>query len=232
VPVDYKGVNGSDLYFRYGAVLFWKFLSCFFADPGIVRSTWEHAVGAPYSLQAVTAALAERGWSFPRAFARFGVWNTEPPGSYDDLARYPQPAWWQVMRLGRTHRDTGVRAVTLDHLTNAAVLLQPARRLPRLARLRIRVDGPDLTRMPAATVQVRRRDGTVAVIDVRLDRNGDGVARVRFNPRKVVAVVVTVTNASTRTTACGTDPAVRYSCGGASPDDGVSFAVRARVVVR
>ena len=228
-PVDYKGITSSDLYFRYGAGLFWRFLSEYFRDAAVVRRTWEYADGDRYSLQAATAALAERGWTFASAFARFGVWNTEPAGSYADRQLYPQPAWWQVTSLSRRHPDTGVRSVVLHHLTNAASLIRPALRLPKLTRLRIKVTGPALTRMPRATVQVRRRDGTVRVLGVRLDSAGDGHLAVDFDPRRVAAVVVTLTNASTRMSSCGTDRNDRFSCGGQSPDDSQTFAVRARL---
>jgi len=92
-PVDYMGTTSTDLFYRYGAVLFWKFLSESYRDPAIVRRVWEYADGSRYSLQAVTAALAERGSSFASAFAKFGVWNTEPGGSYGDRVLFPQPAW-------------------------------------------------------------------------------------------------------------------------------------------
>jgi hypothetical protein len=227
-PADYMGLTGADLYYRYGAVLFWKFLSESYRDPAVVRRVWEYADGSRYSLQAVTAALAERGSSFASAFARFGVWNTEPAGSYGDRALFPQPAWWQVTSLSRRHRDTGTHSVVLDHLTNAATLIRPAGRLPKHTRLRVVVNGPLRGRMPQATVQVRRRDGTVRVLGVPLDAGGDGFLKVGFDPRVVVSVVVTLTNASTRMS-CGTDSTDRYSCAGQSADDGQTFAVRARV---
>ena len=228
VPVDYAGVDNSDLYFRYGAVLFWKYLSGQFHDPGIVRRVWEYADGPTYSLQAVTAALAERGWTFARAFAHFGVWNTRPPGGYDDSALYPGPAWWHVTRLSRAHPSTGPEWVSLDHLTNAADQLVPAARLPKRTRLRVVVNGPDRARGSAATVQVRRRDGSVRVIDVPLDASGNGSVLVAFDPRVVASVVATLTNAGTRTT-CGVDPADRYSCAGRSLDDGQPYGLLARV---
>lgn len=231
-PVDYKGVTSTDLYYRYGAVLFWKFLSGELQDPGIIRRVWEYAaVPGYYSLVAVTAALGERGWSFAHAFARFGVWNTGVPG-YDDRALYPGPVWWQTATLGRRHRDTGTRTVALDHLTNASLLVAPARRLPKRTRLRVRVDAPALDRMSQATVQVRHRDGSVSLVDVPLDGAGDGSVRLGFDPRLVGAIVVTLTNASTRMSACGSDSADRFACAGLSADDTLPFSVRATVRLR
>jgi hypothetical protein len=66
------------------------------------------------------------------------------------------------------------------------------------------------------------------VLGVPLDGNGDGVLKVKFDPRVVASIVVTVTNASTRMS-CGTDSNDRYSCAGTSADDGQTFALRARV---
>ena len=228
-PEDYAGSTSSDLFYRYGAVLFWKFLSGQFGDQSIVRRVWEYADGDRYSLQAVAGALAERGWSFSRAFARFGAWNTLPAGSYDDRALYPAPVWWQVQPLSRQHRSTGYQAVALNHLTNSAMLVQPVGRLRKHTKLRINVDGPAIAGVPGATVQVRRRDGTVHVVDVPLNAAGDGSVLVRFDRRTVGAVVVTLTNASTRMTGCGTDQTYAYSCGGQSLDDGLPFAVSAQV---
>jgi hypothetical protein len=227
-PVDYKGENAA-LFYRYGAVLFWKFLSGQFGDPGIVRRVWEYADGPAYSLQAVTAALAERGWSFDQAFSRFGVWNTEPPGTYDDRALYPGPVWWLAAALGRHQRDTGAHTAVLQHLTSAAALLLPAARLPKHTKVRIRVTAPALVRMPRAVVQLRRRDGTVRIVDVPLDGSGSGHVKVSFDPRAIGSVVVTLTNASTRMSSCWSDTADRFSCGGQSADDNLPFTLRARL---
>lgn len=232
-PTDYKGTNEfPDLFHRYGAVLFWKFLSERFGTPAVVRRVWELADAtrsSRYSVQAVAAALAERGWSFPRAYATFGVWNTKPAGSYGDRDLMPDPAWWQVANLTRSRKSTDTRGVVLNHLTNAAMLVRPGQRLPRETRLRITVNAPDLARMSRALVQVRKRNGNVALVAVPLDKRGDGSVRVAFDPRKVNAVVVTLTNASNRFTGCGTDPDDLYTCGGRSVDDGLAFTARARL---
>jgi hypothetical protein len=228
-PTDYAGATSTDLYFRYGAVLFWKFLSGQFGGPGIVRRVWEYADGDRFSVEAVSAALAEHGWSFGRAYARFGIWNTLPAGSYDDKAFYPQPSWWQIKSLSRHNRSTGTQTAVLSHLTNAAMLLQPAGRLRKHTKLRIHVDGPAAASTPQATVQVRRKDGTVRIVDVPLNGAGDGTVRVPFETRTVSSVVVTLTNASTRYTGCGTDRAWLYTCGGQSADDGLAFSARAKV---
>lgn len=228
-PVDYAGSSSGDLFYRYGAVLFWKFLSGQFGDQSIVRRVWELADGDAYSLQAITGALAERGWSFGRAFGRFGAWNTLPPGSYDDRALYPGPVWWQVQGLGKHRRSTGYQSVALNHLTSSSMLIQPVGRLRRHTKLRINVDGPPVAGVPQATVQVRRRDGTVQFVDVPLNAAGDGSTLVRFDRRTVASIVVTLANASTRMTDCGTDQGYLYSCGGHSLDDGVAIAMSAKV---
>jgi len=231
-PVDYAGTTSTDLYYRYGAVLFWKFLSGQFRDPSIVRRVWEYAEGDRYSLQAVAGALAERGWTFGAAFARFGVWNTEPPGSYDDSSIYPPPSWWQVQGLGRHRRTTGTQAVVLNHLTNAAMQIVPVGRLRKHTKLKVVVNGPAQASTPRATVQVRRRDNTLQVVDVPLDAAGDGVVKVRFDTRTVASVVVTLTNAGTQVADCGTDKTFAYACGGRSLDDNQPFSMAAKVKLR
>jgi hypothetical protein len=232
-PADYGGVDGTrDIFFRYGAVLFWKFLSQRFGTTKVVRRVWEYAdtsAGSRYSLQAIAAAVAERGWSFRRTFGVFGAWNTLPVTSYDDRGLYPAPAWWRSDRLTRSHRSTGGLGVTLDHLTNAALTLRPGKKLPKSTRIRIKVNAPSSVRMPYAVVQVRKRDGTVSFVSVPLDSNGDGGKGVTFNPRLVSRVVVTLTDASIRMTGCGTDDADRFACGGFGVDDDLSFYVSARL---
>jgi hypothetical protein len=230
-PEDYAGVTSTDLFYRYGAVLFWKFLSGQFQDPSIVRRVWEYAEGDRYSLEAVAGALAERGWTFGAAFARFGVWNTEPPGTYDDRLLYPQPSWWEVQGLSRHHRTTGSQGILLNHLTNAAMQIQRLGRLPKHTKLKIIVAGPDQASTPRATVQVRGRDNSLQVVDVPLNASGDGVVKVRFDSRTVASVVVTLTNAGARTADCGTDRTFAYACGGRSLDDNQPFSVRAVVKV-
>jgi hypothetical protein len=230
VPADYNGNDAnSDVFYRYGSVLFWKFLSERYGTPAIVRRVWEYADGSRYSLQAVSGALAERGTSFATAFARFGAWNTKPSGSYGDRALFPSVPWWLVTGLNRSHRDTGRLGVILNHLTNAALYVRPGTRLPKHTRARILVNAPALVRMPRALVQLRLRNGSVAYVGIPLDANGDGSRLINFDPRIVAAVVVTLTNASTRNTGCGTDYAYTYACGGQSADDGVTFLVRAKL---
>jgi len=228
-PVDYAGTTSTDLFYRYGAVLFWKFLSGQFQDPSIVRRVWEYAEGDRYSLQAVAGALAERGWTFGAAFDRFGVWNTEPPGSYDDRSIYPPPSWWQSQALGRHRRTTGTQAIVLNHLTNAAMQIAPVGRLRKHTKLKVVINGPAQASTPRATVQVRHRDNTLQVIDVPLDAAGDGVVKVRFDTRTVASVVVTLTNAGTQVADCGTDSTFAYSCGGRSLDDNQPFSMAAKV---
>ena len=221
-----------DLFFRYGAVLFWKFLSEQFHDPGIIRRIWEYADGSTYSLQAVTAALAERGWSFSRAFATFGGVEHRAARQLRRPDTVPGARVVAGGRTGEAPPPDGSRAATLDHLTNAAMLIRPTGRLPRKTHARVIVNGPDRARMPAATVQLRRRNGSVRLLDVPLDAHGDGKVRILFDPRRIASVVVTLSNASTRMATCWSDATDRFACGGQSADDGQVYAVRAKLLRR
>ncbi len=226
VPLDYAGTLD-----RYGSVLFWKFLSERYRDRNLIRRIWEYADsanGSRYSLQAVAAALAARGSSLTNAFAWYGVWNTKPRGSYAAGATYPTQSWWRTATLTKHKRKRKLRtqALRLPHLTSAPVLLQPAR-LPKRTKLRIAVDGPPRERSPAATVQVRKRNGKVVIRQVSLNKRGDGSVRVAFDPRKIASVVVVLSNASPRFFRCRAGTA--YSCGGVPLDDGTRYAVSAQV---
>ncbi len=227
IPVDYAG--NLD---RYGSVLFWKFLSERYRDYGLIKRIWEYADsanGSRYSIQAVAAALAARRSSLTSAFAWYGAWNTKPRGSYAAGAAYPTQAWWRTATLTKRKRKLRTQAVALRHLTSAPVLLTPAK-LPKKAKLRITVDGPNRERSPAATVQVRKRNGSVTISEVSLSKRGDGTMQVPFDPRKIASVVVVLSNASARFSPCRAGTA--YSCGGVALDDGQRYAVSAQVKLK
>lgn len=192
VPVD------NETYpWVYGSVLFWKFLAESLHDSGVIRQIWNHA-DADYgrsALQAVRTALAVRGLSFSRVFARFAAWNTKPNGSYADRRLFPAPRWGLTATLRRVGSEAR-RTAVLDHLSSSAALLRPGLRLPRTARLRISVDGPNRSTGPAVLAQLRMRGGAVRYVFVPLNASGNGVTSVAFNPRRVRAVAVTLSNAN------------------------------------
>jgi hypothetical protein len=109
---------------------------------------------------------------------------------------FPSPRWAAVRTLRPSRPGTGPLTATLDHLSSAAYLLQPAPRLRAKSRLRVSVDGPLRSTRPQALVHVRFRNGSVGYYTVALDASGNGVRAVPFDPRRVRSAVVTLSNAS------------------------------------
>ena len=228
VPVD--EFDGYGLH-QYGDFLFFEYLSERFG-PDAVKDTWVRAAAGPtsnpYSLEAVRATVAADGGRFTPFFAGFARWNTLPPRSYALRSTYATrtaPRWWLSRTLSRSApRLTGQRV--LRHLASADVRLLPGRSLRRHARLHLALHLPDTSHHPAATVQVRLRDGRVRVSAVRLTGAGSGTWTVPFDPRRVSSVVVVLSNASTAMQGCGSNQ--RFSCGGTGVDDSDVFAFSAR----
>ena len=128
------------------------------------------------------------------------------------------------MTLDRSRRTTTQR-VRVDHLAARHLAFAPARDLrDRRARLRVTVDAP--RKRAAARVLVIRDDGRRVRHAVRLDRGGDGALTVRFGPRTVTRVVVTLVNTSTRYR-CHQN--TMFACGGEPRDDDARFRVTAAV---
>jgi hypothetical protein len=225
VPVDYAGE-----FERYGAFLFWKFLSEKTHDNNIIRDIWTAADGSRFSTQAVRAVLAARGLSWTTYFANFGAWNTLPGNSYQERALYPAVKWWQQVTLTKSHRASGLKTVTLRHLSNASMRIFPSKGLTSRAKLRITVNGPGLTLGTAATIQVRRGNGKVEIWKINLNSAGNGTATVAFPPKQVRAVAVVLTNSSPTMTSCGTDPNYVYSCAGRAVYDSDKFTIRANLL--
>lgn len=195
---------------RYGTVIFWKFLSERYKDVGIIRQIWQTAAvsgGSRNGIQAVAAVLKAKGSSLPLEFARYGVWNTLPTGSYADRGKFPvfkvkgcnNVRWcaWGAGTLTKAARDTGVLSVKLNHLATAPLILRAGRKLPTRSKLAVTVDGPPTARGTTARVQVRFKSGKVTTYAVALNGSGNGRRVVKFNPRYVSSAVVTLSNGST-----------------------------------
>jgi hypothetical protein len=94
----------------------------------------------------------------------------------------------------------------------------------KLWRLRVRVDGPDRTTGPRATVVRLTTSGGIRRTEVKLNKRGNGTLTVPFNAEQTSRVWVVVANTSTRFD-CRGRYVVGYSCGGRSRDDRRTYAV-------
>ncbi|HET8604554.1 MAG TPA: MXAN_6640 family putative metalloprotease [Marmoricola sp.] len=220
---------------QYGDFLFFEYLDERLGA-GAVKEAWTRAAATPtsdaYSLQAVRATVTAHGQRFLPFLATFARWNTLPPHSYALRATYARetaPPWWVSRTLSRSAPSVAGQR-SLAHLSSADVRLRPARSLGRHARLHLVLDLPDRGNGPAATVQVRLRDGRVRTGRVPLTETGAGTEAVPFNPRRVASVVVVLTSASTAMQGCGSNG--RFSCGGTGVHDGEVYRISARIGAR
>ncbi len=181
---------------RYGSVIFWKFLSERFRDNNIIRQVWNAAAassGSRNGIGAVGAVLRARGFSFGPVFARYGVWNTLPPGTYADRALWPSPVAVATRVLSSQDRDIAY-SVPINHRAHAPVVFRVGSGIPLRTKLRVVVDGPDRSRGAQATVQIRFRDGTVTTYTLPLSASGYSSTLYGFNPRFVKSAIVVLTN--------------------------------------
>lgn len=106
VPIDRSSNNFATQSFlnRYGAFVFWRFLTEYFTssgdrDPKIIREVWRHADGSrhekfgnQYSLQAAVAVSKRHGTTFRQLFSDFGVNNFIAEDFYEEGAAYQYAA--------------------------------------------------------------------------------------------------------------------------------------------
>lgn len=227
--------HGTNFY-EYGAWVFFRFLSEYFADPAVIREAWNLADGSPsgpdqYSMQAVGNATAARGVSLASAFTTFTRWNRSPARFYEEGADYPTPTAVATYSLKPSAPTTGWKTQKLRHLASAHYSLRPGRGTRSSASLKVTVNLPGLATRPAATLLVFLRSGGYSVKPITLNSSGDGAKTVSFGKGTVSRVDLVLTNASARFNlgTCWTFTTT-YSCGGATAlDENRSYSFTAKL---
>jgi hypothetical protein len=201
--------------------------------PTLVRDMWRRVDARPgardeYSMQAVRAVLAQRNADWTKTFTRFAEAGRRSRQVYDEgrAQKYPVAPLWGKVTLSPSRPGTNWGALDMNHLTSATVRFTPNRKMThRRWKLRLQVNMAPRSRGSAAiaTVHHRRKAPTTQLL--RLNRKGDGVARVPFTRRKVKAVELTLVNTSTRMN-CWVSEASPYSCLGYSKDDNLRQQLR------
>ena len=177
---------------RFGSWALFRFAAEFLHDRTIVRRMWEaadSARGRAYSLQAIRSVVSART-SWPLFFNQFARWNTLPPGSYRERARYPKPVLRHDQVLSAQAPSTGALRTSLGHLASSAMRVTPGSALHVLP-----ADGGGGGRAghepgSAALVETRLRDGRVQVASIALDAAGNGSQVVGFDRQQVSSVTV------------------------------------------
>ena len=231
VPLDKFEVGGTH---QYGDWIFFRYLTEKL-DPGaalspLVRQMWQRADGSAgardmYSLQAVRSALAARGQSFGRWFARFADANRRSRTEYAEGAANSYP----VAPLSGSRRlvpgeSSGWISREVDHLGSTTLRFTPTGPVSPVAAMRVNVDLPATSRGSLAMV-TSYAGGVVTPELVSLNRIGVGSLTVPLLGGDVSRVEVTLVNASTRTS-CWRRASSPYSCFGVPRDDNLTQRVR------
>lgn len=177
-----------------------------------------------YSLQAIEVVLGRLGTSFADELARFSDANLRPGASYSEgeqnrYVRFAPDAYAPFTDLG-----DDVYGIALDHQAAASIGYDLD---GSEGTVQLEVDGPPSATAPRAVLRITYADGAVETGLVDLGVDGEGFATVALGAPAAL-VEVTVVNASTRYTACGSNRFGKknYGCGGRSVDDDLPFAVR------
>lgn len=226
-----KSWDHSGDYNVYGDFSVFKFLTGVLGSTSVVREMWQDAdaVTHPdvYSLEAMDEVISAHHRSPQALMGLFGAWNTLPPHTYPERRTYLPAHYWRTRTVSR-RAGTGALSVNLPHLASAPVRLVPRRDVGRGARLRVVLALPPVAHGAAATVQVRRRDGSVRLRSVPLSPAGRATLVLPFNPRSVESVVVVLTNGSRAMVDCSNARDGRDSCGGRGRYAG-RYTLRARL---
>ena len=218
---------------QYGDWIFFRYLTEKYQEeigglPSLVLDTWVKADAAPgavdrYSMQAVKAALADRGTTFAQQFARFADVSRRPRAVYTEgeANSYPKAPLWKERSLTRADRTAELRLDQLDHQSSATARFTPSGLTASDWKLRINVRMADKARgsMAVVTQYSPALEPRTSIID--LNTVGDGQKTVPFSDPSVSAVEVTFVNASTRMAGCWQYGYV-YSCLGVSRDDNLT----------
>jgi hypothetical protein len=210
-------------YQQYGAWLWFRYLSEKYATPDIVRRSWELAEGYRWSTNAVKAAIAQRGGSFPTDFTQFALGNRIPGSTYDEGSAnsYPAAALTATMGLSPTKLSTRWQQTVVNHLATRHIRLNPSAKFKATNwRLKVNVDLAKPARGVRAYVVMVRPNSSRVVTAVKLNSNGDGALVVPFFVGKVDHIELSLINTSSRFTDCWVNP-TPYTCSGKSLDDGL-----------
>jgi hypothetical protein len=218
---------------QYGNWVFFEYLSERFGRR-IVKSIWRHAAafhggGQEYSAAAIRSALSRHG-GMTKVFGAYASGNTVPGRTYSEGRHYPAAPASSRVTLTRTSPSTAWRSYAVKHLAAVDLTARPGTDLVnRKWRLRVRIDGPAHSTMPAVVVLVDRRNHPMTSLPVHLSRTGRGSIEVPFSRATVQRVTVTLANTSTRFR-CRTGGG--FSCDGTSRAPHPTFRVRLVAAVR
>ncbi|MBO0846559.1 MAG: hypothetical protein J2P22_14205 [Nocardioides sp.] len=223
-PLD--ALDGGNGFAIYGNWLFFQYLSQHYGRD-VVKKIWTDAAsfrrgGHEFSAQAIHSALSRHG-GMTSVFARYANGNTVPANTYPEGAHYPASRVANKVTLTQATPSTGSTTYHVKHLASVDVKAVPGADLSDSGwRLQVNVRGPGRAKAPAAVILVKRADNPMTRTAVKLNRHGDGTARVPFSTATTTSVTVTLANASTRFRC---RRGTQFSCHGVSQAANPGFAL-------
>ena len=221
---------GPDGGYQYGTFIWMRYLSERFATRDAVRRIWEKvdaktAGGSSlYSLEGITAMLAEHGSDFASSFADFAAKNAKPSAFYEEGAAYESevaPPRSVRRTLANSAPTTTGTFSNVDHLSSRYVSFRPGSDVAAGDQITIAVNLDDTTGTQRATV-VNLVGDSATYTPIPLDGNGRGNVTVQFGGQS--EVVLAMTNASDRITNCRGSRPGGFSCGGSPLDDNRGYS--------
>ncbi len=155
------------------------------------------------------------------------MWNLAPAAFYEEGSAYPWAPVSRQHRVNARHPIAGWSTIRVDHLATGSVAFAPGAGTPAGTWLRLAMDAPGRGTGSAARVLILMRSGSLRMVTVSLDVDGDADLRVPFSAAQVSRVVLVFANAST-SFRCWTGAG--YSCNGRSRADGMPFSYLAALV--
>ncbi|MGC4111095.1 MAG: DUF6055 domain-containing protein [Nocardioides sp.] len=215
---------------EYGNWAFFEYLSERYGR-GVVKSIWKHDAtfaggGREYSAAAIRSALHRHG-GMTSIFGSYASGNTVPAQTYAEGAHFPTAGVARTVTLDRSTPGTSWASYRVKHLASVNLRAVPGTDLTgRSWRLRVQVDGPARSTMPAVVVLVARQHRLTST-QVPLSRDGRGQVGVPFGRATTRQVTVTLANTSTRFH-CHTGG--DFSCHGTPTAAHPTFRLRLRAV--
>jgi hypothetical protein len=228
---------------QYGTWIWWRYMSEALSatgthDPSVVFDVWSYAddsatPGAPqmYSIQAVEQVVADRGYNFPFLFADFGVANYFADLAYEEGLDYLQfladngaptgPPLNGVIGISKKKKKVS-KNYGAYQLTNTYWAFVPKKGVTSTAKLQVSLDMPPVSKGSVASIAILNKNGTFSFVYPELSSDGNGKAKVKFSKKKVAAVVVITTNAST-SYQCWQGTV--FSCQGIPADDNLTYKI-------
>ncbi len=225
--------------FHYGVWIYFRYLSEKFPErtgslPTIILKMWEGADSSKgakkdqYFTQSMVEVLKNKPYksSFEEEFTRFSDANRRAPVVYSEGTTNAYPSAKVKGRKTLNKGKSKTFTAKLDHMSSSTFQFTPK---SKAKKLKLSISGAPKSEGTRAVVSVYQTNGKVKTKLVLINAKGIGSFKAPFKAKKVVAVEVTLVNASTRFADCY-ERQTDFSCSGKPLDENNVVKVIAQAV--